>query len=102
MISIFTFRCADPETYDYYYFADEGTQNISSRLPIQQKIKLSSPYLKYIICLLVDRSRRMNADTIYKWQICSISSLLKVLLLTTEHDNSDFNVVTPKKSFYKS
>ena len=43
----------------------------------------------------------MNADTIYKWQICSISSLLKLLLLTTEHDNSDFNVITPKKSFYK-
>ena len=44
----------------------------------------------------------MNADTIHKWQRCSISSLLKVLLLTTEHGNSDFNVITSKKSFYKS
>ena len=41
----------------------------------------------------------MNADKIYKWQICSISSLLKVLLLTTKHDNSDFNGYNSKEIF---
>ena len=29
MVNIFTYRCANPETLDYYYFADQPTQNNS-------------------------------------------------------------------------
>ena len=39
MISVFIFRCADPETYDYYYyFAHRPTRNNFPDCPYNKKL----------------------------------------------------------------
>ena len=51
---------------------------------------------------LVKATSKMNVDTITHVQTCSISCLLKALLLTSEHDTNDFHTYNSKEIFEKS
>ena len=53
-INIFIFRCADPETLDYYYFADRTTRNNSPDFPYNKNLS----YLRISVKTRTDLRKR--------------------------------------------
>ena len=64
IITILIFRCANPETEDYYiYFADQPTRNNCPDCPCNKKLScLPSPYTTYIYNLYIPLYNRELQD----------------------------------------